>query len=256
METTAGDTGRVFSAPDLLLAVGSTVFDVLHRPATAVEVSDIFLAEPGLAASGSRGELVLGVGFAAGAESAELVGRAAAAGASGLVLRRPAAENPTTRSAAEEHGLLLAALEPALPWAHVVWMLRGVLDRAVAPGSPVAGDAGVHNDLFVLADAAAGIVDAPVTIEDNRSRVLAYSSGQSLTDPARVSTIVGRRVPPEVVAHFRPVASSGGWPAPANRSWCRRVRTAPCRGWWSRCGPATSGWARSGRWCPVRYPSR
>ncbi|MGW1346169.1 hypothetical protein ACWCOV_34305, partial [Kribbella sp. NPDC002412] len=42
-----------------------------------------------------------------------------------------------------------------------------------------------------------------VTIEDNQSRVLAYSSGQDLTDPTRVSTIVGRRVPPEVIAHFR-----------------------------------------------------
>jgi len=49
----------------------------------------------------------------------------------------------------------------------------------------------------------AAIADAPVTIEDNRSRVLAYSFGQDATDPARVSTIVGRRVPPEVVAHFR-----------------------------------------------------
>jgi hypothetical protein len=47
------------------------------------------------------------------------------------------------------------------------------------------------------------MVDAPVTIEDAQSRVLAYSSRQDVTDPARVSTIVGRRVPEEVLASLR-----------------------------------------------------
>lgn len=106
-------------------------------------------------------------------------------------------------AAAERWLLTLVALQPSVTWAHVVWLLRGVIDRAAAPDSPAAGDAGVHQELFALADAAAAIVDAPVTIEDNQSRVLAYSSGQDFTDPTRVSTIVGRRVPPEVIAHFR-----------------------------------------------------
>ena len=61
----------------------------------------------------------------------------------------------------------------------------------------------VQDDLFALADAAAALVDAPVTIEDAQSRVLAYSSRQDDTDPARVSTIVGRRVPDEVLATLR-----------------------------------------------------
>jgi hypothetical protein len=78
-----------------------------------------------------------------------------------------------------------------------------VIDRAAAPGSPETGETGVYDELFALADAAATIVDAPVTIEDAQYRVLAYSSRQDRTDPARVSTIVGRRVPSDVIAHFR-----------------------------------------------------
>lgn len=50
-------------------------------------------------------------------------------------------------------------------------------------------------DLFALADAISRLVDAPVTIEDRLSRVLAYSGRQDEADPARAETIIGRRVP-------------------------------------------------------------
>ncbi len=195
----------MISALDLVTAIGPSVFRVVVPGDPSPEVADIFLAEPGHDAVGERDDLVLGVGFGThdAADVVALLERCRHAGASGLVLREDVADDAGVRSAAERHGLLLVGLAGGVAWAHVVWMLRGVVDRAAAPGSPVAGDAGVHNDLFVLADAAAAIVDAPVTIEDNQSRVLAYSSGQSLTDTTRVSTIVGRRVPPEVVAHFR-----------------------------------------------------
>ena len=59
------------------------------------------------------------------------------------------------------------------------------------------------DELFALADACAALVGAPITIEDTQSRVLAYSSTQDVADPARVSTIVGRRVPDEVIASLR-----------------------------------------------------
>ncbi len=176
------------------------MFEVVVAGDGRDEVGDVHLVEPGQDSVGHAGDLVLGIG--AGDDAVALVGRCAAGDASGLVLRAAAITDPV-RAAAERHGLLLAGLQEGVSWSHLVWMLRGVIDRAAAPASPAAGDAGVHNDLFVLADATAAIVDAPVTIEDHQSRVLAYSSGQSLTDTARVSTIVGRRVPPDVVAHFR-----------------------------------------------------
>jgi DNA-binding PucR family transcriptional regulator len=106
------------------------------------------------------------------------------------------------RDRAERSGIALVELAEQASWAHVVWLLRGVIDRA-AVGPNRREHAPVQDDLFALADAAAALVDAPVTIEDAQSRVLAYSSRQDLTDPARVSTIVGRRVPDEVLATLR-----------------------------------------------------
>ena len=77
-------------------------------------------------------------------------------------------------------------------------MIQGIVDRAAAPDSALV-DPGGEADLLALADAAAALVDGPVTIEDAQSRVVAYSTRQDVTDTARVSTVLGRRVPaPEI----------------------------------------------------------
>ncbi|WP_432891311.1 PucR family transcriptional regulator [Kribbella sp. CA-245084] len=193
----------MITAPDLIAAVGPALFEMVVTGKGDSEVRDVFLADPQEAATGQPGDLVLGLGLRDAEDAVELVERCAASGSSGVVLRTALAHEPTVVSAAEKTRLTLVSLQPSVTWAHVVWLMRGVIDRAAAPDSPAAGDAGVHQELFALADAAAAIVDAPVTIEDNQSRVLAYSSGQDFTDPTRVSTIVGRRVPAEVIAHFR-----------------------------------------------------
>ncbi|TWD83072.1 DNA-binding PucR family transcriptional regulator [Kribbella amoyensis] len=195
----------MITAPDLVVAVGPALFEVVVTGRGDGEVRDVFLADPQEPATGQPGDLVLGLGLRNAEEAVELLERCAATNASSVVLRTGLAQDPEVVATAERWLLTLIALQPSVTWAHVVWLLRGVLDRAAAPNSPAAGDAGVHQELFALADAAAAIVDAPVTIEDNQSRVLAYSSQHNIsdTDPARVSTIVGRRVPPEVISHYR-----------------------------------------------------
>jgi hypothetical protein len=50
-------------------------------------------------------------------------------------------------------------------------------------------------DLFSVANAVAALIDAPVTIEDRSSRVLAFSGRQDEADRSRVETILGRQVP-------------------------------------------------------------
>jgi DNA-binding PucR family transcriptional regulator len=50
-------------------------------------------------------------------------------------------------------------------------------------------------DLFALANAIGALLDAPVTIEDRSSRVLAFSGRQDEADSSRVETILGRQVP-------------------------------------------------------------
>ncbi len=66
------------------------------------------------------------------------------------------------------------------------------------------------NDLSALADATAAATGAPVTIEDESSRVLAFSSEGQDIDPMRVATILGRRVPDQWTSTLRRQAELDG----------------------------------------------
>jgi len=50
-----------------------------------------------------------------------------------------------------------------------------------------------------FADLISQVLKCPITIEDANHRLLAYSTHDERTDPARVSTIIGRRVPEKVI---------------------------------------------------------
>ncbi|AFC30339.1 DNA-binding transcriptional regulator [Paenibacillus mucilaginosus 3016] len=56
------------------------------------------------------------------------------------------------------------------------------------------------DSLEELADAISEVLRCPVTIEDASFRLLAYSSHTPSTDPARIATIISRRVPDHVIA--------------------------------------------------------
>lgn len=166
------------------------------------EVDDLTLAEPAAGVVGQAGDLLLGVGIDSSEAAADLLARAAAVGSGAVVLRRSTARRREVRAAARRSGVTLVELADHASWAHVVWLLRGVLDRA-ATGTTGRDDGPVHDELFSLADACAALVEAPVTIEDTQSRVLAHSARQDVADPIRVSTIVGRRVPDAVLSSLR-----------------------------------------------------
>lgn len=166
------------------------------------EVDDITVAEPGLGVLGQTGDLLLGIGVDTVPAAVDLLAEAADRSVAAVVLRRSTARAAEVRTAAEDGDVVLLELSDQASWAHAVWLLRGVLDRAHAPRAS-SGAGPVHDELFALADGCAALLDAPVTIEDPQSRVLAYSSRQDAADPTRVSTIVGRRVPDEVLAGLR-----------------------------------------------------
>lgn len=194
------DAGLMLAVTDLVATLEGLLSLVV--PHDGAEVDDLTIAEHTHGIVGQPHDLVLGVGVVTPEAAVDLVGDAAAAGAGGVVLRRVLARRVTVRDRARGDGIALVELAEQASWAHLVWLLRGIIDRAaVGPGRR--GEAPVQDDLFALADAAAAAVDAPVTIEDAQSRVLAYSSRQDLADPARVLTIVGRRVPREVLATLR-----------------------------------------------------
>ncbi|ASI36650.1 MULTISPECIES: helix-turn-helix domain-containing protein [Exiguobacterium] len=56
-----------------------------------------------------------------------------------------------------------------------------------------------YHSLDDLAEAIGLALNAPITIEDRNHRLLAYSTHTTDTDPARVATIIGRRVPESVI---------------------------------------------------------
>ncbi|MBP1995603.1 PucR family transcriptional regulator [Paenibacillus eucommiae] len=56
------------------------------------------------------------------------------------------------------------------------------------------------DSLQALADTISEVIRSPITIEDAHYRLLAYSSHEPKTDPARIATIVGRRVPEHVTS--------------------------------------------------------
>ncbi|GAA2404426.1 PucR family transcriptional regulator [Streptomyces glaucosporus] len=193
----------MITVTDLAESLGAGLLRVVV-PGRGTDVHDVVLAEPGDGDSAGRpGELVLGIGLAGPEAAVALLEGAAEAGAAGVVVRARLAGDRRVADAARRLDTALAEIQPHVSWAHLVWLLRGVVDRAAAPGGAAPEGWGSHGDLFALADTAAEAADAPVTIEDTRSRVLAYSARQDATDPARMSTIVGRRVPPEVLAHYR-----------------------------------------------------
>ena len=197
----SAQTSRVVALNDLADAIGGGLLRVGVAGAGA-GIDDLTLAEPAHGVVGQPGDLVLGVAVDSADSAADLVERAGAVGAGGVVLRRGLARRRVVRDSARRSGTALVELAEHASWAHVIWLLRGVLDRAATDPAARPGGA-AHDDLFALADAAAALVEAPVTIEDAHSRVLAYSSLQDVTDPARVSTIVGRRVPEPVLASLR-----------------------------------------------------
>jgi hypothetical protein len=166
-------------------------------------VTDVVIAESGRRDQVGDGDLVLGIAVHATKDAAELVRYCGSQGAAAVLLKPPLPVRAAVRSAAQAHGTALVEVHAAASWAQIVWLLRSVLDAAADESDDSPGGEPGLGDLFRLADAAAAVVDAPVTIEDANSRVLAYSARQDRTDPARVSTIMGRRVPDDVLARFR-----------------------------------------------------
>src|SRR5205085_11976720 len=81
-------------------------------------------------------------------------------------------------------------------WTQLAALLRALLAEGdVGEAGPQTLGGIPSGDLFALANAIGALLDAPITIEDRSSRVLAYSGRQDEADSSRVETILGRQVP-------------------------------------------------------------
>lgn len=137
------------------------------------------------------GEVYLAVGAATAADA---VRWAMTARASVVLVRgddRLAAE---ADELGEAEGIAVLVVDPRVAWSE----LGGVVYGLVLEGRETDSGRG-PTDLFALADSLASAIGGAVVIEDRAARLMAYSSlRQHEADPARVATILGRRIPREL----------------------------------------------------------
>jgi hypothetical protein len=172
--------------------LGWTLLDVVHGDVDRVgELGGIVIHDPLDEPALPRHALVLGVGLRDRAEIVSLLDSLRGHEAAGLVLRAPVPDLADVRT-----DVAVLALTPGASWAQLAALLRSLLaedDVGELSGETLGGMP--SGDLFALANAIAALLDAPVTIEDRSSRVLAFSGRQDEADASRVETILGRQVP-------------------------------------------------------------
>ncbi|QVQ53276.1 helix-turn-helix domain-containing protein [Spiractinospora alimapuensis] len=142
-----------------------------------------------------QGDVFLAVGVESIEESLRLGRRAEAI----AVVTRGAAEDlpDAGHARAAELGLTLLHVDPSVSWSQAAGVVYGL----VFEGGETESGRG-PSDLPALADAVADSVGSPVTIEDPRFRVLAYSAQPPTTDRARLDTILRRRVSDDLRTHL------------------------------------------------------
>lgn len=137
------------------------------------------------------GDILLALGERDPVRAVELAG---AADASAVVVRTGETDpGEDALQAAQERGVVLLWVPPGVSWSQVAGIVFGM----VLEGGETESGRG-PSDMPTLADTLATQLGGPVTIEDPRSRVLAYSARQASTDRARLDTILGRGVPEEL----------------------------------------------------------
>jgi PucR C-terminal helix-turn-helix domain/GGDEF-like domain len=184
---------------DVIDALGGMALDVIETPrGRDVCVDEVIVYDPAEELGANPGVLLLGVGVPDERHLIDLLDRLAVTRAAGLIVKSPGSLTPPVLAAIRRTGVAVMVLTAAASWFQIMVLLRSAMFQASAmnlgeiSGVPV-------GDLFSLANAIADLIDAPVTIEDRSSRVLAFSRRQEETDEGRVATILGQQVPDHYV---------------------------------------------------------
>ncbi|MEY2478142.1 MAG: hypothetical protein QOG87_3457 [Actinomycetota bacterium] len=185
--------------------VGGGIIDVVAAPkGLDVAVGESVILDPAEDWVGAPDDVLLAVGVdPRQPQAADLVRRAGAAGVAAVVLKSRAANDVgDLGDAAREAGVALLVATAEVAWGQLHALLRTATAAAGLPPDRAPGGVPI-GDLFALANAVAAMVGGPVTIEDPRSTVLAYSSHDDEIDEGRRATILGRRVPDEWIARLQ-----------------------------------------------------
>ena len=169
--------------------------DTVHARA----IGGVTIHDPADDLATTRRSIVLGVGVHDHDDICQLLRDLGQSDAAALVVRTPLTVTGEMRRTAERAGVALLGLTAGAAWTQLAAMLRTLLteDDASASVDLIGGIA--SGDLFSLANAIAALLDAPITIEDCHSNVLAFSGRQDEADAQRIETILGRKVPDRYV---------------------------------------------------------
>jgi len=122
------------------------------------------------------------------------------------VLSKAALGSAPLQQAAQAAGVALVAVPPQTRWESLLTAIQGVLDPtpqwiagAVGPRGLPGGD----TDLYGVAQTVAELTGGLVTIEDERSHVLAYSASDEAADELRRLSILGRVGPAAYLDRLR-----------------------------------------------------
>lgn len=200
------DVASSSSLGSLCSDVGEELLEVVLAPrGFEIVVSAVMIADP-LDVSGAgiaSGDLVLAIGLGDDPEQfCALIEAGAAAGAPAIVYRSRGAPSGVILACAEAAGVALLGTDGDTPWGALHRLIETWLDAGRAGHLPRLSGA-VSGDLAALADATAKMAGGPVTIEDQRSRVLAFSQGGQEIDAGRSATILQRQVPTDYVRRLR-----------------------------------------------------
>ncbi|TXK34434.1 CdaR family transcriptional regulator [Nonomuraea sp. C10] len=143
----------------------------------------------------ATGDVFLAVGVGSAPEAVRL---GAAARAAAVLVRdsdsgSDGGDGDDAAAEGRAAGVAVLLVDPAVSWSQLLGIVYGL----VLEGRETEAGRG-PTDLFAFADTLAGELGYPVTVEDQMSRVLAYSGSQQTADPVRLETILGRRVPEEM----------------------------------------------------------
>lgn len=194
-------TQRRLTLGQLLEVLGPSVVTLLAAPrGLDVEIGSPVIHDSSHPPHFEIGDAVLAVG-ADGHRAEEVLVAAGERGAAAVLFLRSVGLPPTAVERAERLAVAVILIEPEMSWGHLYTLIRTA--RAGASRVPAEAARVPMGDLFALANAVASMVGGPVTIEDVRFHVVAYSNVEGPVDELRMQTILGRRSPAAWMQRFR-----------------------------------------------------
>ncbi|MFH8252751.1 PucR family transcriptional regulator [Microbacterium sp. B2969] len=177
--------------------LGVTLLELVHGDVDAtLDIGGVVIFDPVDEAVYPDSAVVLAVGVTDAAELAALIGELGAHGAAAVIVRSPVPVTDDVRAASDAHAVAVVGLARGATWTQLAALLRSLLAEDDIGEIADESLGGIPSgDLFAVANAIAALLDAPITIEDRSSRVLAFSGRQEEADASRAETIVGRQVP-------------------------------------------------------------